>query len=78
MSLTLYYHPLASFCHKVLVALYENDTGFDRRIITVCLKKWLNAKIYLDDIVIDYIIQENLLIEIGWAVRFDGRELVRA
>ncbi len=24
MSLTLYYHPLASFCHKVLIALYEN------------------------------------------------------
>lgn len=28
MSLTLYFHPLASFCHKVLVALYENDTPF--------------------------------------------------
>ena len=26
MALTLYYHPLASFCHKVLVALYENET----------------------------------------------------
>jgi glutathione S-transferase len=33
LSLTLYYHPLSSFCHKVLVALYENDTEFDRRII---------------------------------------------
>jgi len=33
VSLTLYYHPLSSFCHKVLVALYENDTAFDRRII---------------------------------------------
>jgi glutathione S-transferase len=33
MTLTLYYHPLASFCHKVLIALYENDTAFDRRII---------------------------------------------
>ena len=33
MSLTLYYHPLSSFCHKVLVALYEIDTPFDRRII---------------------------------------------
>ena len=33
MSLTLYYHPLASFCHKVLVALYENGTQFERRII---------------------------------------------
>lgn len=26
VSLTLYYHPLASFCHKVLLALYENET----------------------------------------------------
>jgi glutathione S-transferase len=28
MSLTLYYHPLASFCWKVLIALYENETPF--------------------------------------------------
>lgn len=28
MSLTLYYHPLSSFCMKVLIALYENDTPF--------------------------------------------------
>jgi glutathione S-transferase len=33
MSLTLYYHPLASFCHKVLIALYENGVAFDARII---------------------------------------------
>jgi len=33
--LTLYYHPLSSFCHKVLVALYENDTAFDRQIINL-------------------------------------------
>jgi glutathione S-transferase len=26
MSLTLFYHPLSSFCHKALIALYENDT----------------------------------------------------
>lgn len=31
--LTLYYHPLASFCWKVLIALYENGTPFDRRTI---------------------------------------------
>jgi len=35
LSLTLYYHPLSSFCHKVLVALYENGTEFDRRIINL-------------------------------------------
>lgn len=33
MPLTLYYHPLASFCHKVLIALYENDMAFEARII---------------------------------------------
>lgn len=33
MSLTLYFHPLASFCHKVLIALYENDTPFDARLV---------------------------------------------
>lgn len=33
MSLTLYYHPLASYCHKVLVALYETGTEFEGRIV---------------------------------------------
>jgi glutathione S-transferase len=33
MSLTLYLHPLASFCHKVLIALYENEVPF--RAVTV-------------------------------------------
>ena len=31
MTLTLYYHPLASFCHKVLVALYEMQKQKDGR-----------------------------------------------
>ena len=31
MSLTLYAHPFSSYCQKVLVALYENDTPFDYR-----------------------------------------------
>jgi len=33
MSLTLYMHPLASFCHKALIALYENDTPFDAHLV---------------------------------------------
>jgi glutathione S-transferase len=28
VALTLYFHPLASYCHKALIALYENDTPF--------------------------------------------------
>lgn len=33
MALTLYLHPLASFCHKVLIGLYENATPFQARIV---------------------------------------------
>ena len=33
MSLTLHFHPLASFCWKVLIALYENDIPFARHSI---------------------------------------------
>lgn len=33
MSLILYFHPLASYCHKVLLALYENETAFEGRIV---------------------------------------------
>jgi len=33
MSLELYFHPLASYCWKVLIALYENETPFVPRFI---------------------------------------------
>jgi glutathione S-transferase len=33
MMLTLYYHPLASYCWKVLVALYEHGTPFEKRVV---------------------------------------------
>ena len=33
MSLTLYLHPLASYCWKVLIALYENDTPFTPHLV---------------------------------------------
>ncbi|MEA2982655.1 MAG: glutathione S-transferase [Alphaproteobacteria bacterium] len=35
MSLTLHFHPLSSFCHKALIALYENDIPFERRIVNL-------------------------------------------
>jgi glutathione S-transferase len=35
MSLTLYYHPLSSYCHKALIALYENGTSFEKRFINL-------------------------------------------
>ena len=33
MSLELYFHPFSSFCQKVLVALYENDTPFEAHVV---------------------------------------------
>lgn len=33
MAITLYFHPLASFCHKVLIALYERGIDFEKRLI---------------------------------------------
>ena len=33
-SLALYAHPFSSYCQKVLVALYENDTPFEWRLLS--------------------------------------------
>ena len=33
MTLTLHYHPLSSFCHKALIALYENGTPFEKHVV---------------------------------------------
>jgi glutathione S-transferase len=33
MALKFYYHPLASFCHKVLIALYEKNIAFEPVIV---------------------------------------------
>ena len=35
MPLTLYTHPLASYCHKVLIALYEHGIEFDKRVVNL-------------------------------------------
>lgn len=34
MTLQLYAHPFSSYCQKVLIALYENDTPFEWRLLT--------------------------------------------
>jgi glutathione S-transferase len=39
MSLTLYFHPLSSFCQKVLIALYENDTPFKGHLVDLMDEK---------------------------------------
>jgi glutathione S-transferase len=53
MALVLYLHPLALFCHKVLIALYENNIDFRAEIVdfgndesaAVLLEKWPVGKI---------------------------------
>jgi glutathione S-transferase len=35
MSLTLHYHPLSSCCWKVLIALYENGSPFEPRMVNL-------------------------------------------
>ncbi|MFA6155625.1 glutathione S-transferase family protein [Mesorhizobium sp.] len=39
MSLTLHFHPLASFCWKPLIALYENETEFASVIVDLGSEK---------------------------------------
>ena len=33
MALTLHYHPLSSYCWKVLIAFYENGADFEARMV---------------------------------------------
>ena len=35
MSLTLYFHPLSSFCWKALVALYDTDVPFEPKMVNL-------------------------------------------
>ncbi|HWC62508.1 MAG TPA: glutathione S-transferase family protein, partial [Rhizomicrobium sp.] len=35
MTLTLYYHPLSSFCWKALIALYESGVPFEPRMVNL-------------------------------------------
>lgn len=71
MSLTLYLHPLASFCHKVLIALYENGTPFTPQIVDLMdpqsarqvLDRWPVGKIpILEDAARNRIIPETTVI----------------
>ena len=39
MSLTLFFHPLASFCQKPLIALYENGTPFEPHFVDLMDEK---------------------------------------
>lgn len=46
MTLKLYYHPLSSFCWKATIALYENDTPFEK--VVVDLQDEASRKAFVD------------------------------
>ena len=82
MCLTLYMHPLASFCQKVLIALYENDTPFEPRIVDLAdetsraefLKLWPIGKIpVLRDEARDRTIPESSIIIEYLAQHYPGK-----
>ena len=43
MSLKLYFHPLASFCWKALIAFYENNTPFEPIVVDLADESSRNA-----------------------------------
>ncbi len=82
MSLKLYFHPLSSFCQKALVALYENDTPFEPRIVDLAdetsradfLKIWPIGKFpVLRDDAKDRTIPESSIIIEYLAQHYPGR-----
>jgi glutathione S-transferase len=71
MALTLYLHPLASFCHKVLIAFYENEVAFQPVTVDlqnpgeagVLMAKWPVGKIpVLHDSARDRVVAETSII----------------
>jgi glutathione S-transferase len=82
MSLKLYFHPLASFCWKALIALYENDTPFEPHVVdlgneaerTAFLKIWPLGKFpVLRDDARDRTIPESTIIIEYLAQHYPGR-----
>src|SRR5580700_8525249 len=73
MSLTLHFHPLASYCHKVLIALYENDTPFKPHMVDLSngseraalLKLWPIGKfpVLSDDALKQTVPESTIIIE---------------
>jgi glutathione S-transferase len=73
MSLTLHYHPLASFCWKALIALYENDVPFTPSMVDLAnaaeraalLKLWPIGKfpVLRDDARDQTVAESSIIIE---------------
>lgn len=82
MSLTLYFHPLSSYCQKALIAFYENDTPFEPHLLDLgneaagaAFKKlWPMGKMpVLRDDARDRTIPESTIIIEYLALHYPGR-----
>jgi glutathione S-transferase len=82
VALDLYYHPLASFCWKALIALYENGTPFEPRLVDLgdpasradFLKVWPIGKFpVLRDTARDHTVPESSVIVEYLAQHYPGR-----
>ncbi len=82
MSLTLHFHPLASFCWKPLIALYENGTAFDPVIVDLAdetsrvafFKLWPPGKFpVLQDKARNRLVPESTIIIEYLAAHYPGR-----
>lgn len=82
MALTLYLHPLASFCHKVLIALYETEIPFEARVVdfadpgsaAALMEKWPVGKIpVLCDSAHDQVLPEASIIIEYLQFRYGGK-----
>ncbi|MGB3832123.1 MAG: glutathione S-transferase family protein [Mesorhizobium sp.] len=82
MSLTLHFHPLASFCWKALIALYENDTPFVPNIVdlgdeqsrTAFFRLWPLGKFpVLQDSARGALVPESSIIVEYLALHYPGR-----
>ncbi|MCW5627111.1 MAG: glutathione S-transferase family protein [Burkholderiales bacterium] len=85
MALTLYLHPLASFCHKVLIGLYENGTPFEAKIVDFAdpgsaaahIERWPVGKIpVLHDTETGRVVQETSIIIEYLQQRYPGPVLL--
>ena len=80
MTLKLYMHPLSSYCHKVLIAFYENDTPFevkqldDAAVASEFKSMWPMARFpLLRDEKRDHIIPESSIIIDYLALHYRGK-----
>ncbi len=82
MSLTLYYHPLSSFCWKVLIALYETETEFLPHVVDLAdpaaraafVRRWPIGKFpVLHDAAQDQLVPESTIIIEYLAQHYPGR-----